>query len=177
MLGRSSVYDSAHRVRDSHVIDYLCAVDHNWRALAVRAAIENLTPVAHQFDAIAVRGMSGATVGSILAHLLGKDLIIVRKPNVSDHSIESVEGPLSRDPLARYLIVDDFEVSGETIRAIKEAIGKQAAYVGYYLYREEELALERDVQVEQAREEAIRDSMLPRLFTADWPDGFFPTSF
>lgn len=136
----------AFQVADTHCIDYHYAVDAGWRKICVDQAIHHLRPLAHQFDAIAVRGMSGATVGAIIAHALGKDLILVRKPEVGPGSEEShtrrkVEGPLNRTPLARYLIVDDFEVTGTTITAIKERIGESAIYAGYYLYRDEELSL------------------------------------
>lgn len=72
----------------------------------------------YEFDAIAFRGMSGALVAPLLAYELGKTLIMVRKPKSGPndhHSMHNVEG--DRDA-RRYLIVDDFRCSGDTIRAI-----------------------------------------------------------
>jgi len=75
-----------------------------------------------QFDAIAFRGMSGAMVAPVLAYSLHKSVIMVRKPKMmtqEHHSPLTVEG--DKDA-GRYLIVDDFRCSGETVRAILEEI-------------------------------------------------------
>ena len=70
-----------------------------------------------QFEAIAFRGISGALVAPTLAHLMDKSLIVVRKPRLVEesHSFERVEGDHAA---TRYLLVDDFTNSGNTLRAI-----------------------------------------------------------
>jgi hypothetical protein len=68
-----------------------------------------------KIDAIAFRGMSGALVAPAVASLLGRQLIMVRKPELSTHSTRRVEG----DVTARYyVVVDDFVYSGETLGTI-----------------------------------------------------------
>jgi hypothetical protein len=107
------------------------------------AVAEKLKEHAHRFEAIAVRGMSGALFGGLLAYILDKNIIVVRKKgdvNGQSHSTEIVEGHETRDDKTlRYLIVDDFTSSGETLRVIEETIGNKAVCVGHYLYRDYEL--------------------------------------
>lgn len=72
-----------------------------------------------EFDAIAFRGMSGATIAPSVALALNKSLIMVRKPKDGSHSDMRVEG----DRTARtYVIIDDFQSTGETVRAIVEDV-------------------------------------------------------
>lgn len=109
------------------------------RSDKVKVAVETLTPL--DIDAIAVRGMSGAIIGGAIAHALSIPIILVRKDKHSEethHSCMHVEGPLNWSPLARYVIVDDFASSGNTLRRIQDAIGHRAELIGAYLYRDEE---------------------------------------
>lgn len=79
-----------------------------------------------RFDAIAFRGMSGAVVAPVLAYALGKSIIMVRKPKIHSgeyHSHLIVEGDKNAE---RYLIVDDFRCSGNTVRAILEEVSNFA---------------------------------------------------
>lgn len=105
-------------------------------------AIEMLRPIAHTFDAIAFRGMSGAILAPIIAVALGKSLILVRKPNDGSHSQQNASwGPtqftdshgntrkltnlVEGDVAARrYIIVDDFQSEGKTARAIRDEVRK-----------------------------------------------------
>jgi hypothetical protein len=87
-----------------------------------------------EFDAMAFRGMSGAMFAPILAYQMGKYLLMVRKPGDDTHSRMNVEGYYASK---RYVIVDDFTSSGDTLRAIHDAIREevpQAKCVGVYLY-------------------------------------------
>lgn len=125
-------------IRRTHS-DYLHgALDSEARIRIVDSGLAILRTWETPFEAVAVRGFSGATVGAILAHALGKALIIVRKHGEPTHATDSVEGALDWDPLARYLIIDDFVSSGATVRAIREAIGSRAEYVGTYQWQREE---------------------------------------
>ncbi len=87
------------------------------------------------FDAIAFRGMSGALVAPLLAHKLHKTLIMVRKENDSTHAMRLVEGDRAAE---RYLIVDDFMSSGNTVRMIAQCIHSwmngEAKCAGVMLY-------------------------------------------
>lgn len=75
------------------------------------------------FDSIAFRGMSGAVSAPVIALTLHKNLILVRKKEEKTHSIYPVEGYAAS---TRYVIVDDFISSGETVRAIRDSIRKFA---------------------------------------------------
>lgn len=66
------------------------------------------------FQAIAFRGMSGALIAPTVAMLTDKTLIMVRKGE-STHSVLMVEGDKAAD---KYVIVDDFIFSGETVAEI-----------------------------------------------------------
>ena len=73
-----------------------------------------------RFSAIAFQGMSGAMVAPMVASLLRKKLILVRKKGVlGSHSPYTVEGYLESKT---YIILDDFTESGETCRNIMESV-------------------------------------------------------
>lgn len=74
----------------------------------------------YEFDAIAFRGMSGAMIAPPVAALMGKTLILVRKPGESTHSSDTVEGDVRY--IKRYVILDDFVATGNTAREIQRAI-------------------------------------------------------
>lgn len=89
-----------------------------------------------EYDAIAVRGVSGLMVGGILSLRLNKPLVVVRKTK-GEHSEHIVEG-VRRDGM-RYLIVDDLVCSGATVNDIMaqiEAINHGAQCVGVVVYEE-----------------------------------------
>jgi len=73
----------------------------------------------YDFDAIAFRGLSGALVAPIVAMQMGKTLIAVRRRNESRHTTHLAEGDLGA---RRYVILDDFICSGDTVRAIVSGI-------------------------------------------------------
>ena len=97
----------------------------------IKRAVEVLS--GDEFDAIAFRGMSGALLATPVALAMKKTLILVRHLDDPSHSEEMVEG----DCTARtYVILDDFIASGDTVRAIKEAVADwapQAKYLGTLL--------------------------------------------
>lgn len=88
----------------------------------------------HPFDAIAFTGTSGAALAYPLALALKVPLICVRKKGDGNHFKSSIEGVTNSN---KYLIVDDFIVSGETMDRIIQTIrgtGSMAKPVGIYLY-------------------------------------------
>lgn len=95
----------------------------------IRLAKKSLRPIKDQFDAIAVRGVSGLLSGPILALALNKGLIVVRKDKEPRHSHNMVEGDKSA---AKYVIVDDLIDSGETVKEIIENVYRwsQAECIG-----------------------------------------------
>ncbi len=104
------------------------------RKKLIDISVNLLLPFVNQFEAIVVRGVSGISVGSILAHLLDKPLVIIRKDE-SAHSNLKYEGPTD---FSKYLIVDDFYSTGDTLRKIKEQVSivnpeATCSYVYFYL--------------------------------------------
>jgi len=75
-----------------------------------------------RFDTLVFRGVSGMLVGPIVAHLMHKEVIVIRKQTQDySHSARSAEGHVAAK---RYIILDDFISSGNTCRTIiKEVHG------------------------------------------------------
>lgn len=112
------------------------AVCRNERKGVVQQCLKDLEPRAREFDAIAVCGVSGLSIGAILAHLLDKHLVVVRKDSESSHG-GRCEYPDSN--LLRVLIVDDFVSTGGTVYAILNRLKEYEHYtkmqpVGLYLW-------------------------------------------
>lgn len=90
-----------------------------------------------KFHAIAFRGTSGAALAYPISIATGIPLICVRKPSDKAHG-GPVEGSSNTD-VKKYLIIDDFMSTGDTIKAIIDAIDmKRRNYsvkcVGILLY-------------------------------------------
>lgn len=119
-------------VHASYLKDFF---DVKQRTKIVDTAVKKLKRIKSKFDAIAFSGMSGALMAPIVAHELGKRVIAVRKPDEKPHSSHRTEG-VHGD---RYIILDDFIFSGDTLKRIKESIEQEAVFgpcVGCYLYSE-----------------------------------------
>lgn len=102
----------------------------------IRKACKELTPFKDKFNCVAFRGMSGALLGPHIANRLGKYMIIARKTTDRSHSCLSLEGVSVYESI-KYIIVDDFIYTGNTISKIQKEIGKvyhDAEMVGVYLY-------------------------------------------
>ncbi len=85
----------------------------------VNFAAESLKDIA--FDILVFRGFSGALVGPTVALRVGKPWALVRKPGDTAHSCRHVEGKAE----GRYVIIDDFIDSGETVLAIQQTIAEE----------------------------------------------------
>lgn len=92
-----------------------------------------------KYDTMVGRGMSGALVVPMLAKALRKNWLIVRKPGEHSHSYDRAVGKLGH----RWVFVDDFIASGDTLEATKDAVRQLAEYrdfdteyVGQYLYKD-----------------------------------------
>lgn len=113
------------------------------RTQTVDECLEVLRPRLNEFDAIAFTGISGAVMAPILAYLLDKPLIAVRK-SIDDgtHSCDLVETSWVPDKLNdedRVLVVDDFVLTGSTLHRIIEALrsdcsARVVAVLGYQKY-------------------------------------------
>lgn len=76
-----------------------------------------------EFDALAVRGVSGLIMAPIIAYLLNKHVIVVRKPKSEEHSHANVlvESPIDS---GTYIVFDDFVSCGTTAHTIMNEIKK-----------------------------------------------------
>jgi orotate phosphoribosyltransferase len=88
-----------------------------------------------QFDAIAIRGNSGAAVGWPVSYITGIPIVLIRKGEKT-HG-RDMEGPDSR--IDRYLILDDFIETGTTVRSMIDEFSKRRVLgnsdcVGVLLY-------------------------------------------
>lgn len=98
----------------------------------------------------------------ILAFLLHKDLVVVRKDSDYDnHSIRNVEGPANHHPMdgpLRCVIVDDFTSSGDTLRHIEKNLeGKGGQVVGVCYYRPPQYHIRTPHTREEIREKLLAD--------------------
>lgn len=82
------------------------------------------------FDSIACRGVSMLTIGSIMAHKLKKQIVVIRKGE-NTHSKYSTE--FNVEPKS-YIIVDDLVSSGKTVDSVIESLPNSKHY-GTILYR------------------------------------------
>lgn len=84
--------------------------------------IENFLDAAsiHNPDTIIGTGLSGTLIVPTIARALGLKWAIVRKDNDGSHSINKVEGDIG----TRWMFVDDFVSSGDTLRRVKTEVDK-----------------------------------------------------
>lgn len=113
---------------------FLSAIVSPQRQELVESAKRVLGPRTGEFDAIVVRGMSGAVGGSLIAYALDKPLVVVRKTTEPSHG-SLVEFNNTKLFPPRLLIVDDFVCTGKTVDEIVKAVfGFQTRVVGIYTY-------------------------------------------
>lgn len=102
------------------------------RRETVKQVIRCLSPL--DFDAIAIRGLSGLLIAPIVAMEMNKTLLVVRKPDEKCHSSKRIEGDYNT---RRYVILDDFISSGSTVYAIYDEIKERlpsAHCIGVFEY-------------------------------------------
>lgn len=103
----------------------------NPEKLEQRVALTVRALKGHKFDAVAFMGMSGALIGPPVAIELGKPFLLVRKPDMVSHSKWAVEGDYAAKS---YIILDDFQETGATIKLVRKQIAKVmpgAKYEGF----------------------------------------------
>lgn len=97
----------------------------------VNNIVQTLRPIKKTFDTVAFRGMSGALVAPLVAAKMKKHLIMVRKPGDGSHSQYTVEGNINSQA---YIIIDDFISTGNTCRAIIDAIANWQTSCAFNFY-------------------------------------------
>jgi len=117
----------------------LASTDSITRDVIVPKLVENITNFGlDKFDAIVFRGMSGALVAPIVAYLLKKPVVLVRKDK-NTHSTYWVEG---LHEVNRYIVIDDLICTGKTMNEILTKMSERHAAsfktphecVGIFLY-------------------------------------------
>lgn len=86
------------------------------------------------FDTFAFSGASGIIAAPYMAYKMKKNMLLVRKPDDSTHSVLPVEGFYRAK---RYVVVDDFTSSGKTLRRIIagiKSVAPEAIFVGMVSY-------------------------------------------
>lgn len=86
------------------------------RAVAALKWLDERRP----FACLAVTGISGVTIGSILAHATGKRLMVIRKPDdMSTHSYRSIEGfDVAKNGNNDFVLVDDLIDTGRSLARV-----------------------------------------------------------
>lgn len=116
------------------------------RKKTIEKCIEKLSEL--EFDAIACAGISGLTVAPIVAHLMDKNLIVLRKCSENSHASQEIEGMIDGlDRPIRIVILDDLIDTGATINKIVSETKEMAKeysikldFLGVLLYDEIEIS-------------------------------------
>ena len=100
----------------SHTVNFI-----NPRRLKryIALAVKYLKQYHGQYDTIAFAGISGAVIGPVVAMKLKKECILVRKNGDLRQSYAEVIG---YDECRKYIIIDDFVCSGNTVKMIQNKI-------------------------------------------------------
>lgn len=104
------------------------------RRFAVSVLVRYLQPrlIAGDFTHIYVRGVSGITIGSMVAYELDAPLVVLRKAEKGQHhgdnQIEGLTG------LAKCCIIDDLISTGKTIEIMEDRL-KEGQLAGICLYQ------------------------------------------
>lgn len=100
----------------------------------IERAKEELADV--DFDTFVATGLSGTCVATVLAHAMGKNFLLLRKPDdESTHDGNRAVGQLG----ARWLFLDDFVSSGATRRRVHEQMEELLRRHGDSVIWDEEL--------------------------------------
>jgi len=114
---------------------FRCALNRDMRHVVVNEAVNRLKKV--EFDYLAVRGCSGLIMGGLLSHLLDKEVIIVRKEGEQSHAFSPVSVPSNLRENGKYIILDDFVASGNTLKEIVKVVSDRfpaMKLAGLYCY-------------------------------------------
>jgi len=111
-------------------------LNHKVRTKAIIKSVCQLRPMAHTFDSIVCCGTSGLLVAPQIAEILDKHIIVVRKDQkcYSEFLVEGVAPD-------RYIIIDDFICTGDTVRYIMDCISEDSPSsrcYGVYCYMGED---------------------------------------
>ena len=124
------------------IIDVLLRLDHYHRysqgeglKIIVEKSARLLEERGVDFDTIAVQGVSGLLVGAPLAMVLGKDLLIIRKPGDKTRLHHLIPAGIGSNQ--KILLLDDCVQTGATLSNMLSNIKHYChnpAFVGLFLY-------------------------------------------
>lgn len=98
----------------------------------VKNACKLLKTVSDQFTHVAVTGYSSTIIGSIVAHKMKKEVVVVRKEN--EIRASSYDHEYSSLPNG-YVFIDDFIGSGCTLKRVVDKLGPKGL-VAIYTYHQ-----------------------------------------
>lgn len=140
MSEETATAKSGHSVESSYLER---VVEPGRRKETIAECLRILVPIREEFDSIVGTGVSGVTIGSILAHCLDKHFVFIRKDSEKSHSRFAVEG----NPGYGFVVVDDLICSGSTLLGILDTVerecGQRPRCRGVLLYNGINLPLER----------------------------------
>lgn len=121
------------------------------RSKKITAAVMVLQKI--EFDTIVVTGISGTVPGAIIAHLMGKQLAVVRREK--ERTVGG-GGPVEGHLGGRWIVIDDFISTGGTLRRVVKKYSdacagelqprfawgdsvppQESEYLGVYLFNQE----------------------------------------
>lgn len=122
-------YEEFPDTRTEPLYDHVSYLRNLLRPDKIQRTIRNATIVLarydFQFDAFAVRGISGTLLGAHLSLAMSKYLNVVRKSDMDSHSYRWVEGNRNT---RKYIILDDCVASGNTVYQIVSHMKKFAPH-------------------------------------------------
>lgn len=110
------------------------AMNREERKETIEACIEKLSR--EEFDTLAFSGISGSSIGFILAHMMNKEVISVRQPEVKRRAGNQYTEEGYRHAL-KYIVVDDLISTGTTVARVIRGVRKiapQAQLAGILVY-------------------------------------------
>ena len=134
LTGKYKITIFMEKYSDLNCVDYLIKPMKH-RDIVIKQYRQALKGI--KFSHIVVCGTSGLIIGPVLAPVLKKELIIVRKKNEKTHSSLKLETISSFERKFNYIIVDDLVDSGNTMRHILKTMdGKfvNSHLTGIYVY-------------------------------------------
>lgn len=106
--------------------------------LAVQRCLRALRPVEATFDVLYVTGLSGTIPAAVVAYLMQKEIVVLRKTLHGDYDTAShgslVEGDATMVPGMRYMILDDFVSNAGTLRKLLKHLPSNGSLAGVCLY-------------------------------------------
>jgi hypothetical protein len=105
---------------------------------SVRRCLRALRSVESTFDALYVTGLSGSIPGAVVAYLMRKEIVVLRKQLGDDCGTAShghvIEGGAFDVPGMRFMILDDFVSQAGTLRTLLAQFPSKCKLAGVMLY-------------------------------------------